>query len=418
MQLSGVPKSKVSLQPGTPILAGLHPNRGHIKANEPNALVFVVDDDPGMRRSIENLVRSAGLQVRVFASAEAFLKTIERGSLLRPGRPDSRRQASRPVQRTLKSKQESSESTSEPGLVRCTDMPACLVLDVQLRGISGLDLQRRMAESRIEIPIIFITGHGDIRTSVCAMKAGAVEFLTKPFSHQDLIDAIQNAIERNRTAGREISSKTEGTVFYPTHHQLNRLAGEIHDGLAQNLSAIHIQLSAAKEVLSSQGNGSLCNLDQMIGLAKQSLVETRRCVHNLSASECQESGLKAELQQLAERWDIAGRWRCRFQSDRIPESKISSITKGQLLRIAQEAVNNAARHAAPTLILLTLKWQPPDVVLRVIDNGNGFAAELRKRCEGFGLRNMRARAEEIGARFDVLTAVGRGTSIVVSVPVS
>src|SRR5438094_5046854 len=120
-------------------------------------VVFVVDDDPSVRRAIQRLVESVGLQVELFGSAQEFLRSE---------RPDA---------------------------------PSCLVLDIRLPGISGLDFQRQLAEANIHIPIIFITAHGDIPMTVRAMKAGAVEFLTKPFRDQDLLDAIQIALERDRT---------------------------------------------------------------------------------------------------------------------------------------------------------------------------------------------------------------------------
>lgn len=123
---------------------------------ETDAVVFVIDDDAPTRESLKNLIRSIGLRVDAFASAQEFLR------------------AKRP------------------------DVPCCLVLDVRLQGLSGLDLQKRMAEADIDIPIIFITGHGDIPMTVQAMKAGAVEFLTKPFRDQDLLDAIHQALERDR----------------------------------------------------------------------------------------------------------------------------------------------------------------------------------------------------------------------------
>ena len=126
-----------------------------------DAIVFVVDDDAAMRRSLENLIRSVGLRVAAFASAQEFLRS---------DRPE---------------------------------VPGCLVLDVRLPGLSGLDLQRRMAEADLDIPIVFITGHGDIPMSVRAMKDGAVEFLTKPFRDQDLLDAVHQALERARAASAQ-----------------------------------------------------------------------------------------------------------------------------------------------------------------------------------------------------------------------
>ena len=125
--------------------------------SNPASVVFVVDDDPSVRRAIQRLVESVGLQVQLFGSAQEFL-----GSK----RPDA---------------------------------PSCLVLDIRLPGISGLDFQRELAESNIHIPIIFITAHADIPMTVRAMKAGAVEFLAKPFRDQDLLDAIQQALQRDHT---------------------------------------------------------------------------------------------------------------------------------------------------------------------------------------------------------------------------
>ena len=123
---------------------------------EPVPIVFVVDDDPSVCRAIKRLVESVGLHVEMFGSASEFM------------------------------------SSSRP------EIASCLVLDIRLPGIGGLDFQRELAGADIHIPIIFITGHGDIPMSVRAMKAGAIEFLTKPFRDQDLLDAIQVGLERDR----------------------------------------------------------------------------------------------------------------------------------------------------------------------------------------------------------------------------
>ena len=128
------------------------------------AVVFVVDDDPSMRRSLETLLRSVGLDVQLFSSAQEFM------------------QAERP------------------------DAPGCLVLDVRLPGMSGLAFQEELAKTGVAIPVIFISGHGDVPMTVRAMKAGAVEFLTKPFDDQVLLDAIHAAIERDRARHRDAAS--------------------------------------------------------------------------------------------------------------------------------------------------------------------------------------------------------------------
>lgn len=130
---------------------------------EPKPTVFVIDDDAAIRDALQSLISSMKLHVELFGSAAEFL------------------QRERP------------------------DVPSCLVLDVRLPGISGLDFQRKLTEANHSIPVIFITGHGDIPMSVRAMKAGAVEFLTKPFRDQDLLDAIHVALERDRARRQQES---------------------------------------------------------------------------------------------------------------------------------------------------------------------------------------------------------------------
>jgi len=125
------------------------------------ATVFVIDDDPSMREALEDLITSVGLEARLFASPREFLESK---------RPDA---------------------------------PGCLVLDVRLPGMSGLTFQQELAKTGSALPVIFLTGHGDIPMSVRAMKAGAIEFLTKPFHDQELLDAIHAAIERDRRDRRE-----------------------------------------------------------------------------------------------------------------------------------------------------------------------------------------------------------------------
>lgn len=129
--------------------------------------VFIIDDDASIRIAIQGLLKSVGLRSQAFASTQEFLCR------------------------------------------RTTDGPSCLVLDVRLPGLSGLDFQGQLAEAGVQIPIIFITGHGDIPMSVKAMKSGAVEFLTKPFRDQDLLDAIQQALERDRAVRQQRSELAE-----------------------------------------------------------------------------------------------------------------------------------------------------------------------------------------------------------------
>src|SRR4030081_1390914 len=167
--------------------------------NEADPVVFVVDDDPSVRRAIKRLVESVGLRVETFGSAQEFLCSE---------RPDS---------------------------------ASCLVLDIRLPGISGLEFQRDLAKAGIHIAVVFITGHGDIPMTVGAMKAGAVDFLTKPFRDQDLLDAVQQAIDRDRkrretayaTAGLQkrfasLTTREQEVMSWVVAGRLNKqIAGEI-----------------------------------------------------------------------------------------------------------------------------------------------------------------------------------------------
>jgi FixJ family two-component response regulator len=195
---------------------------------EPDRVVFVVDDDGSMRESLTDLIRSVGLRIEAFASAQEFLRS------------------------------------------KRLDVPSCLVLDVRLKGVSGLDLQKRMAEGGVEIPIIFITGHGDIPMTVQAMKAGAVEFLTKPFRDQDLLDAIEQALERDRNARAQRANFDELHNRYgsltPREREVMALvvAGLLNKQIAGQLGTSEASVKVHRQhVMEKIGAGSLAELVRM-----------------------------------------------------------------------------------------------------------------------------------------------------------
>jgi FixJ family two-component response regulator len=210
-----------------------------------DAVVFVVDDDSSIREAIKSLVSLVGLRVETFGTAPEFLRSK---------RPN---------------------------------LPGCMVLDVELPGLSGLDLQRELAAHGIKLPIIFITGYGDIPMSVRAMKAGATEFLTKPFRDQDLLDAIQQALERDRAArqhSREIAElRDRFDALTSREREVMGLvvAGWLNKqiGFELEISEITVKIHRGR-VMNKMGAQSLADLVRMterleIPMAKEQSAKTK-----------------------------------------------------------------------------------------------------------------------------------------------
>ena len=191
--------------------------------------VFVIDDDGGMRQAIQDLVESVGLRAEVFATGEEFLK--------KPRTAD----------------------------------PSCLVLDVRLPQMSGLEFQQKLAELGVRVPIIFITAHGDIPMSVRALKSGAVEFLTKPFRDQDLLDAIQQALQRDRATRQQLTEINQLRDRYHTLTVRERevmtlvISGMLNKHIAAKIGASEATVKVHRgHVMEKMQAGSLIALVRMV----------------------------------------------------------------------------------------------------------------------------------------------------------
>jgi FixJ family two-component response regulator len=195
---------------------------------EPESIVFVIDDEPLIRDGIKSLIKSIGIEAETFSSAGDFM------------------------------------------LARRPDVPSCLVLDVRMPGTSGLDLQRKLSDAGIEIPIIFITGHGDIPMSVRAMKEGAVEFLTKPVRGQDLLDAVQKAVARDGELRKDRSELNEIRLRFDSLTRREKevlnlvVAGLLNKQIAGELGTSELTIKTHRlHVMEKTGAESLAHLVRM-----------------------------------------------------------------------------------------------------------------------------------------------------------
>jgi len=354
------------------------------------ALVYVVDDDASAREGVARLIRSAGLMTKTFVSGEEFLA------------------AARPP------------------------IPRCLLLDVNLPGLSGLDLQQELAKSGLQVPIIFLTGHGDIPMTVSAMKAGAVDFLTKPFSDEALLSSVRSALgsrgeekaltQRWDGTATEIESRKQEEERVRKEHvrleERTRIAQELHDTLLQSFLGASLQLGAA---LNSVPSDSLAKprLDRILELMRQGIEDGRKTLQGLRSSDSRDLDLVLTLSDVQQelgvqsdvdfRVTVAGR-----------QQPLWPPIQHEICRIGREALVNAFCHSGAKRVEFELEYADSDLCLRVRDNGCGIDPQVLDsgRAGHWGLAGMRERATRIGALLRISSNAAAGTEVQLSIPSS
>jgi signal transduction histidine kinase len=358
--------------------------------NNTGALVYVVDDDVSVREAVGGLIRSAGWRADGFSSAQEFLASSR------------------------------------------AEGPSCLVLDVELPGLSGLDLQQELAKKDVRTPIIFLTARGDIPMSVRAMKAGALEFLTKPINDEVLLDAIRMGIAHYQTPrqqgrGTSLSSAAIAQEFGVRMEERTRIARELHDTLLQSFHGLILRFQAAENLLPARPSEAKEALEKALDRADQALAEGRDAVHDLRSATVVTNDLAAAVATLGE--ELAGHDTTGAASRNSPvflvdvegtPQDLHPIPQDEIYRIAREALRNAFRHARARRIEVEIRYGVRELRVRIRDDGSGIApSALRDGPAGhWGLTGMRERAGRIGGQMDLWSELGAGTEVELRVPAS
>jgi signal transduction histidine kinase len=234
----------------------------------------------------------------------------------------------------------------------------------------------------------------------------------RQFQEEEL--EIARALATQASLAIQLTQLAETARESAVLEERNRLASEIHDSLAQSFAGISMQLSAAGRAMARKSKDAQQYVERANELARFGLSEARRSALSLRSNIIEESGLIEALRKLAERSNIPGLIRCSFRATRVDEKALAPQVQQDLLRIGQEAISNALRHAQPTEIRVCLSVNPRNLVLKVTDDGSGLAnARLVSGGQGFGFANMRERAKNLGATLEIRSKPGQGTSVIV-----
>lgn len=298
--------------------------------------------------------------------------------------------------------------------------PDLMLLDLKMRDFGGPQLLERLGDRRASIPFIVITGQGDAKGAAAVMKQGALDYVTKDMGLLDLLPGVVKqavaAIEQNRVLERSRAEqrRLEGEILQISEREQRRIGEDLHDGIGQQLTAIELLCAGIQEDAARHQPALAGRLAQMGQMLRAAIGQTRLLARGLVPIGEGPDALRNSMAELAEGADVLGRGRlrCRLECPATVPVRDRAVA-GHLFRIAQEAVNNALKHAHATLVTIRLTCDTRSLELRISDDGKGLP---KVRSRGLGLGVMRHRASVIGARLAIASKPGQGVTVTCTLP--
>jgi signal transduction histidine kinase len=299
--------------------------------------------------------------------------------------------------------------------------PDLMLLDLKMKDVDGPALVEKMRRGEAPVPFVVVTGQGDEKVAVKVMKQGALDYVIKDTGLLDLLPAVVKralfalAQEKALVAAQAEHKRLEGEVLAASERERHSIGADLHDGLGQQLTAIELMCAALKEDVPATLPDIAKRLEQLGGMLRESVALTRFLARGLVPVADDPDGLQMGLAELAGRTHALGRVSCRFESPELVAVSDRAVA-GQLFRLAQEAMNNAIKHARASRIVIRLMKKNGSLVLEVADDGIGLPKDREAGAGGLGLGVMRHRARVIGAELAIKSKRGEGVTVTCTLP--
>jgi signal transduction histidine kinase len=339
--------------------------------------ILVVDDDEGLLILMAETLRAEGYAVATAASAKAARESLERHT------------------------------------------PALMILDLKLQDGSGPELVATLQRDRTPVPFVVVTGQGDQKVAVEVMKQGALDYVMKDTGLLDLLPAVvKRALaavtqEKALAAAQGEQQRLEREVIAVSERERHSIGADLHDNLGQQLTALELMCTALKEEAAAHPKLAK-GLEQMSRMLREAIAQTRFLARGLVPVGDDSDALQIGLAELADRTNALGRVRCEFDCPD-PVTLPDAFVAGHLYRIAQEALNNAVKHARAKNVSVRLTQTKDVLTLEIADDGSGLP-KTRPQQRGLGLGVMQHRAKAIGAELEITSQRGKGVTVVCRLP--